>query len=126
MSELPGYYRQNWPVARQFERRALESRLVLTANNGSVYRGWCNDIGEGGLGATIAAPLEVRSEVALEFAVPNCPDPIQVKAIVRYTNGFRFGFEFLNLTPEQRKLVLAYVSSSATPKPPARPAVRKQ
>jgi hypothetical protein len=124
MSELPGYFKQSWPMARQFERRTLESRISLSGPDGSEYRGWCNDISEGGLGATVAVPLQLGTEVGLEFAIPISPEPLRLNAVVRYTNGFRFGFEFLKLTPEQRQLVLTYVGGA--PKRPTKPAAQRK
>ncbi len=104
--------KQSWPVPRQFERRALEARLHVTAINGSQFRGWCNDVGEGGLGATVAAPLTLGDEVELEFQLPKHARPLRVPARVRYSSGFRFGFEFLSLSPEQRRVILDYQRSA--------------
>ncbi len=116
MSEVPNYLRQQWPIARQFERRVLESSLVLFAPDGTLYRGWCNDISEGGLGATIAAPLPLRTEVTLQFELPLSAEPTRLRAVIRYSNGFRLGFEFLAMTPAQRQLITTYVDVGSSPK----------
>ncbi len=116
MSEVPNYLRQQWPVARQFDRRVLESSLLLVAADGATYRGWCNDISEGGLGATIAAPLQLRAEVTLQFELPLSPEPLRLRAVIRYLYGFRLGFEFLAMTPGQRQLITTFVGSPVTSK----------
>jgi hypothetical protein len=114
MGEIPDYLKQPWPTTRQFDRRPLEVRLALRTADESHYRGWCQDIGEGGLGATVAAPLKVGDEVALDFELPGASEPVCVRAVVRFTDAFRQGFEFLTLTPSQRTAILAYVNAPET------------
>ena len=111
MAEIPEYLKQAWPTTRQSARRALESRLVVTSAQRRPYRGWCQNVGEGGLGATVAAPLKLGDTVALEFELAGNGEPISVRAAVRFTDGFRHGFEFLELTPAQRAAIQAYLSA---------------
>ena len=40
--------------------------------------------------------------VTLEIPLPLTPYPIKVRAIVRYRQGLRYGFEFLTLNEAQR------------------------
>ena len=110
MAQIPDYMKQPWPTTRQFERRPLEARLLMVAAGPHSYRGWCRDVGEGGLGATIAAPLKLGDEVSLEFELPGCSEPLRVRALLRFSDGFRQGFEFLTLTPAQRSELLAFLN----------------
>lgn len=107
MPESPQYVVQNWPTTRQFMRHDLEARLTINAPD-KVIRGWCADIGEGGLAGVSSARLNLGDEVALEFQLPGTGETVQVRAVVRYAAGFRYGFEFLTLTPVQRTAILEY------------------
>jgi len=108
MAELPEYLQQAWPLSRQIGRRNLTVPVTLITREQQTYRGWCHDVSTGGLGATVAVPLKLGHEVSLEFPFPESPEPIRVRAIVRYTNGFRHGFEFLDLNPSQLALITVY------------------
>jgi hypothetical protein len=56
-----------------------------------------------GAGATLSGELRVGEVVTLEFPVPLPPHVMRVRAIVRYSDGLRCGFEFLVVTAEQRE-----------------------
>ena len=43
--------------------------------------------------------------VTLEIPLPLTPYPIKVRAIVRYRQGLRYGFEFLTLNEAQRDTI---------------------
>ena len=50
--------------------------------------------------------LEQNGEiVSLEIPLPLSPYPLKVRAIVRYRDGLRYGFEFLTLTDPQRETI---------------------
>ncbi len=40
-----------------------------------------------------------------KFRFPLSPYPLKVRAIVRYCDGLRYGFEFLTLTVNQRDMI---------------------
>ena len=57
-----------------------------------------------------------REIVTLEIPLPLTPYPIKVRAIVRYRQGLRYGFEFLTLNDNQRdtiKRVCDYLATKA-------------
>ena len=85
---------------------------MLSLGDKTTYHGWCDNIHEGGLGATVAAPLKKNDEVTLRFDLPGSPEPIEVRGIVRHTNGFRHGFEFLNLSSTQYARILAFPTAA--------------
>jgi hypothetical protein len=60
-------------------------------------------LGQEGIGATLTGDLERGEVVGLEYTVPLSSQPIKLRAIVRYKNGFQYGFEFLAVDAQQRK-----------------------
>jgi len=58
-----------------------------------------------GIGATLTGELEPGEVVSMELSLPLSPIPLKMRAIVRYRQGLRHGFEFLTLTAEQRTVV---------------------
>jgi hypothetical protein len=90
---------------RRYPRFALDSRIkVRMFQNGEFSNCWgrSTEIGQDGIGATLTGKLETGEIVSLEIPLPLSPYPLQVRAIVRYTDGLRYGFEFLTLTDSQR------------------------
>ncbi len=91
---------------RRFPRHQLDVRiLVHTFRDGATTTIWgrSNMLGQEGIGATLTGDLEVSEVVGLEFSVPLSPQPIKLRGIVRYKNGFQYGFEFLAVDPAQRQ-----------------------
>lgn len=68
-------------------------------------RGVTLDISESGLGALVAAPLEVGDTVGMDLQLPDCL--LSAVAIVRHTSSIRSGFEFVGLTPEERAQIVS-------------------
>lgn len=92
--------------ARRYPRFTLDSRIkVRMFQNGEFHNCWgrSTEIGQDGIGATLTGKLETGEIVSLEIPLPLSPYPLQVRAIVRYTDGLRYGFEFLTLTDTQRE-----------------------
>lgn len=83
----------------------------MTLDQGVVIRGWCNDLGVGGLSATVAAALPTGSEVDVQIALPDIPVPLRARAVVRHAHGFRYGFEFRNLGETPRQMINAFVAA---------------
>lgn len=77
-----------------------------------TFRGWSTDVGAGGLGITVAAEITVRSELLVEFAIQGAA-PIKVRAVVRYRKGFKYGLEFLMITPQDLEAIKKYVLAGA-------------
>jgi len=67
--------------------------------------GRTTELGQDGIGATLTADLELGEIVTLEIPLPLSPYPLKIRAIVRYCDGLRYGFEFLTLTEAQRETV---------------------
>jgi hypothetical protein len=90
---------------RRYPRFTLDSRIkVRMFQNGEFSNCWgrSTELGQDGIGATLTGKLEKGEIVSLEIPLPLSPYPLQVRAIVRYTDGLRYGFEFLTLADSQR------------------------
>ena len=93
---------------RRFDRYPLDVRLSVQVfrPSGTVSSwGRSNELGEDGLSGTVTEALEPGEVVSLELALPLMTSPLKARALVRYRDGLRHGFEFLALTPEQREAI---------------------
>jgi len=108
-SHAPG----NAPVAkvaytRRFPRFAIDMRLQVKMFQAGEFRacwGRSTEMGQDGIGATLTGSLEPGEIATLEIPLPLAPYPIKVRAIVRYRQGLRYGFEFLTLNDSQRDTI---------------------
>jgi hypothetical protein len=93
---------------RRFPRFAIDVRLQVKMFHHGEFRtcwGRSTEMGQDGIGATLTGSLENGEIVTLEIPLPLTPYPIKVRAIVRYRQGLRYGFEFLTLNDAQRGTV---------------------
>jgi hypothetical protein len=91
---------------RRFPRYRLDARIQMTVfRDGKTTSLWgrTNEMGQDGVGATLSAELKVGEVVAVEFPIPVPPYFLKVRAVVRYSDGLRCGFEFLIVTEDQRE-----------------------
>jgi hypothetical protein len=90
---------------RRFPRFVIDMRLQVRMFQDGEFRtcwGRSTELGQDGIGATLTGSLENGEIVTLEIPLPLTPYPIKVRAIVRYRQGLRYGFEFLTLNEAQR------------------------
>jgi len=95
-------------VSRRFPRFALDVRLQVRMFQEGEFRacwGRSVEIGQDGIGATLTGSLQTGEIVMLEIPLPLTPYPIKVRAIVRYCQGLRYGFEFLTMNEAQRDTI---------------------
>jgi len=93
---------------RRFPRFVLDVRLQVKMFQDGEFRtcwGRSTEMGQDGIGATLTGSLENGEIVTLEIPLPLTPYPIKVRAIVRYVQGLRYGFEFLTLNDAQRDTI---------------------
>jgi PilZ domain len=91
--------------SRRFPRFPLDIKVsvhVFRAGENISFWGRSNELGQDGIGATLTGNLESGEVVALELMLPMAAFPIKFRALVRYRDGLRHGFEFLALTAMQR------------------------
>jgi TonB family protein len=62
--------------------------------------------------AVLAAELQLGEWVAMEFKLPNAAQAVQAKAVVRHHNQLRCGFEFLDLSGDQRSMIRRWAGNS--------------
>lgn len=104
---------------RRYPRFAIDVRLQVKMFQAGEFRacwGRSTEMGQDGIGATLTGSLEPGEIVTLEIPLPLTPYPIKVRAIVRYRQGLRYGFEFLTLNDHQRdtiKRVCEYLATRA-------------
>lgn len=68
------------------------------------------DISEGGFGALIEGGLQVGDTVQIDMNLPK--GEFCAIAVVRHSSTLRSGFEFLGLTPDERKSLASLVASA--------------
>ena len=68
-------------------------------------RGRSLNINEGGVAGIFVAGWDVGTSVHLQFSVPTATTPVKVKGVVRNCTGYRYGFEFTDLTAEERETI---------------------
>lgn len=93
---------------RRFPRFTLDVRLEVRMFQAGEFRtcwGRSTEIGQDGIGATLTGEIETGEIVSLEIPLPLSPYPLKVRAIVRYRQGLRYGFEFLTLNDGQRDMI---------------------
>jgi hypothetical protein len=90
---------------RRYPRHPLDVRIFVSVfRSGEVICLWgrTTEVGLDGIGATLTGELDTGEVVSMEFPLPLCPYPLKLRAIVRYRDGLRYGFEFLTVSLEQR------------------------
>jgi hypothetical protein len=79
--------------ARHHPRFKLEADLRIYPRNSPVVRGHTVDISESGVSAMLRVEVPLGAVVRLEFDLPL--GSVEVPALVRQRNAFRYGFQFL-------------------------------
>jgi hypothetical protein len=91
---------------RTYPRVPLEVPLAVIAQwNGAtkIASGKCTDVSEGGMGASVPLSLLKGQSVSLEFSVPATSQFLKMRAILRYQDDHRCGFEFITPSSQQRE-----------------------
>ena len=105
MAESKQIAKPDYKRLRRFPRFRFDVRIQVSVFREGVTTllwGRTNELGEEGIGATLSGELKVGEVVGMEFPVPVAPQVMKVRAIVRYIQGLRCGFEFLVVTSEQK------------------------
>ena len=102
---------------RRYPRFAIDTRLQVRMFQDGEFRscwGRSTELGQDGIGATLTGELETGEIVSLDIPLPLSPYPLRVRAIVRYRQGLRYGFEFLTLSDAQRDTICRVCEMLAT------------
>jgi len=84
---------------RRHPRFRLEAEIRVYPRNSRVVRGQTVDISESGISAILRVEVPIGEVVRLEFSLP--PGDVEIHALVRQRNAFRYGFQFLESTSAQ-------------------------
>jgi hypothetical protein len=96
------------PSPRRFRRYPADVRVsveVFRPGGSASLWGRSIELGEDGVGATLTGEIEPGEVVSMELSLPVASVPLRVRALARYRDGLRHGFEFLTLNEEQRDLL---------------------
>ena len=87
---------------RRHPRVKLAVDIRVYARNRAVVRGTTVDISASGISALLRDELRLDEVVRLEFGLPL--GDVEVLALVRYRNAFRYGFQFVE-SPSAQDLI---------------------
>ncbi|HZZ14681.1 MAG TPA: PilZ domain-containing protein [Candidatus Sulfotelmatobacter sp.] len=93
---------------RRYPRFAVDARMQVRMFHAGEFQncwGRTTELGQDGIGATLTGELAPGEIVSLEIPLPLSSYPFKVRAIVRYRDGLRYGFEFLTLNQSQREIL---------------------
>src|SRR6266852_3741987 len=92
---------------RRYQRYEIDTQLQVTVLGVEqrTMRGRALDISEVGIAGVFVTVWDVGSPVHLEFSVPITRSPIRVRGLLRSHSGYRYGFEFVDLNPDQREII---------------------
>jgi c-di-GMP-binding flagellar brake protein YcgR len=96
------------PGNRRYPRYEIDTELHVTIpgiEQRRTMRGRSLNISEAGMAGVFVSVWGVGVPVHLEFSVPVVSSPVRVGGIVRSQSGYRYGFEFVDLSPTQREVI---------------------
>jgi hypothetical protein len=85
--------------ARRHPRFKIDTDLRVYARGQAVVRGHTVDISRSGISAMLQVEVPLGEVVRLEFSLPG--GEVEVHAVVRQRNAFRYGFQFLESSSAQ-------------------------
>jgi hypothetical protein len=109
-SPVPALAQERRKYFRAFPRFALTVKVRVQYFSGTTrveLTGTTVDVGLGGLGAALTEPLISKERVWLQFIVPGRETPVRVLSKLRHLDDGHYGFQFLNLTAEDREAIRA-------------------
>jgi CheY-like chemotaxis protein len=93
---------------RRFRRYPVQLPFAIVADRSGkpkMYHGLSRDIGEGGIAGEVEGDLVPKEFVLLHVSDSRLDWPLDPRAQVRYRNHETYGFEFVDVTPQQQKEV---------------------
>lgn len=79
--------------ARRHPRYKVDIDVRIYPRNSAVVRGHSVDISESGISAMLRDEVPLGEVMRLEFTLPT--GDVEIHALARQRNAFRYGFEFL-------------------------------
>ena len=96
------------PENRRHPRYEIDTELhvtILGVEQRRTMRGRSLNISEAGIAGLFVTEWDVGVPVLLEFSVPVTSSLVRVRGVVRSHVGYRYGFEFADLSPDQREII---------------------
>ena len=93
---------------RRFTRYRFDVRIQVSVfREGQTATCWgrTSELSLDGIGATLSGQFQSGEVVSMEFPIPLPPHEMKLRAVARYSDGLRCGFEFLVVSEEQRLLL---------------------
>ena len=93
---------------RRYQRYEIDTQLQVTLlglEQRGTLRGRSLNISEAGIAGVFVTVWDVGTPVQLEFSVPVTSSPVRVGGVLRSRSGYRYGFEFGDLSPDQRAII---------------------
>jgi hypothetical protein len=91
----------------------MRIRILTQPAGGEVVHGRCVTISEGGFGAILTQALPAKNEIWVQFRAPNLGDENQLRAEVRHSRGFHYGFQFTSPDAGARSLIRRLVAQGS-------------
>lgn len=91
--------------SRRHPRHKIEVEILVYPRNSPVVRGHTVDLSESGISALLVDEIRLDEVVRLEFTLPT--GTIDIHALARYHNAFRYGFQFLESVSAQEIIARA-------------------
>lgn len=95
--------------ARRCARLSLNIAVRVFDTDGFT-NGRGHDVGTGGMAIYVPLNLAVGTAVNVSFQLPYSRMTFGVRAIIRNSNGFRYGVEFADLTPSEEAEIKRIIS----------------
>lgn len=99
-----------WPVTRSHQRHAVVVPLmvkVVRSGKPTFLTGLATDLSDSGVGGKVEGGLIPGELVTVQFTLPTSPATLYLHATVRHRDGHRYGFEFVEPSPEILQPILA-------------------
>jgi hypothetical protein len=84
---------------RRHPRFKFKTDVCVYVRDSEVMRGETVDLSQSGVAAMMRVEVPVGEVVRLEFSVPS--GDVEIHAVVRQRNAFRYGFQFLEASSAQ-------------------------
>jgi len=111
--DAPGSSRTD--IARRLPRHEADNRVTVTLDGaeGRVVRGRCTNVSEAGFGAVLAGEVEPGAAGDAKLTLQGLDEPLHLRAEVRNRHGFTHGFQFLEISAEQRRTLMRWVRAAS-------------
>ncbi len=102
-------------MARRLPRHDTDNRVVITVQTQfgpEKVRGRCSNVSEAGFGAVLAGELKVGDKVMARLQLQGLEEPLEIQAEVKNRHGFGHGFQFTEISADQRRQVMRCIRAA--------------